>query len=821
MNPALFSRLAMIILLSLSTSLAVQAAEPEAPDRISKLATIEGFIPLMWDEQEGKLYLRIDNMGEDFLYQSSMPRGVGSNDLLLDRGQLGSTHVVRFYRSGPKVLLIADNLYFRATSNDKAEREAVEQSFAESVLWGFPVESDDGDTVLVDATGFFLRDAHDLATRLSRSGQGAYSVDRDRSVIYLPRTRSFPDNSEVEAIITYSGQPELNGDQPNVLPSVVPDPKAITVHLHHSLVRLPDSDYTRVPFDPRAGYIASPSEEGYIDYSSEIGSSMRTAYARTHRLDKKDPGAAISEPVEPIIYYVDPGTPEPIRSALVEGASWWNEAFEAAGYEDAFRVEILPADADPMDVRYNVIQWVHRSTRGWSYGGSVVDPRTGEIIKGHVTLGSLRVRQDYMIAEGLLSPYDSDDVPGDMLEMSLARIRQLSAHEVGHTLGIAHNFAASTQDRSSVMDYPFPLIRFAQDGSLDLSEAYDTGIGEWDKRAILYGYQDFPEGTDEQAERAAILRETIDSGLLFVDDSDARSVSTAHPLGNLWDNGSDPLAELAHLMRVRDHALSRFSLNNIRAGRPTATLEEVLVPIYLLHRFQIEAAVKLLGGQYFSYNHRGDGQPDFAWVSADRQQQALDMLLTTLTPEFLELPAHIADLIPPRPPGFALGRETFARRTGVVFDPLGPAESATSLTLDALLNRHRLERMNRAVLADPGMPAASAIIGQLVDRSWKMERKDGQQGALQRIVASQVLDRLYPLVTDNSASEDLRAQVLAEIRSLQRWLDRVSGSSRLDEDWSRFFELSRFDIQRFLASPDDFRIPPPVQPPPGSPIGGS
>lgn len=370
-----------------------------------------------------------------------------------------------------------------------------------------------------------------------------------------------------------------------------------------------------------------------------------------------------------------------------------------------------------------------------------------------------------------------------------------------------------------MMDYPFPLIRFADDGSLDLADAYDTGIGEWDKRAILYGYQDFPEGTNEAEARAGILQQTIDSGWLFVDDSDARSVATAHPLGNLWDNGDDPLAELAHLVRVREYALNRFSLNNIRKGRPTATLEEVLVPIYLLHRFQIEAAGKFLGGQNFAYQLRGDGQPDAEWVSAARQQQALDLLLATLTPEFLDLPDHVSALIPPRPPGHALGRETFARRTGKTFDPLGPAESSASLTLDVLLNRERLERMNRAALMDSNLPSATAIIGQLVEHSWKTDPGDGHEGALQRIVAGQVLNRLYPLVTDKRASDDLRGQALAEVRGLQRWLERASGSSRLDEDWKRFYELARFDIQRFLAKPDDFSAPPPVQAPPGSPIG--
>ena len=593
-----------------------------------------GFINLNWDAAGGRLLIEISAFDTPFLYQSSLPRGVGSNDLGLDRGQLGWTRLVRFERSGPKILLVEDNLGYRAESSDAAERQAVAESFARSVVWGFQVESDTDHGVLVDATDFFLRDAHDLAARLSAAEEGQYATDTSRSAIYLPRTRGFPDNTEVEAIVTFTGQPTGR-----YLPTVVPDATAVSVHMHHSFIRLPDDGYTPLPYDPRAGVIGLGYDDyGFANYAAPIGESLFVNYGRRHRLKKRNPDAEVSEAVEPIVYYVDPGAPEPVRSALIEGASWWNQAFEAAGYKDAFQVRMLPDGADPMDVRYNVIQWVHRSTRGWSYGSSVLDPRTGEIIKGHVSLGSLRVRQDYLIVEGLLSPYDGESVPDTMLEVSLARIRQLSAHEVGHTLGFEHNFAASTQDRSSVMDYPFPLVTFADDGNLDFSAAYTDGIGSWDKRTVMYAYQDFPETIDADAARAAFMDETIQLGYKYVADADARSVSTAHPDGNLWDNGADAFAELEHLLELRAYALERFSENTIRQGRPLATIEETLVPVYLLHRYQMQAVGKLLGGTYFDYALRGDGRANMTPVDEERQRDALTALLATLDPTLLRLP---------------------------------------------------------------------------------------------------------------------------------------------------------------------------------------
>jgi hypothetical protein len=748
-------------------------------EKVRGLVHMDGFFDLYWDQAKGRLFLRIDNMGEQFIYQSSMPRGVGSNDLGLDRGELSATKLVEFFRSGPKILLLEKNTDYRAISTDQSERLAVESSFALSAIWGFDLVAETNSSVLVDATDFFLHDSHGLSARLSRAQQGSYEIDPDRSVIFIPRTKAFPDNTEIEAMVSYTGEPKYSDKGmvvSDILSSVVPDPTSVTVHLHHSFIRLPDNNYVPLPYDARSGVLGiSYSGSGFMNFAAPIDKPVQMRYGRRHRLEKLDPLAEFSEAVEPIIYYLDPGVPEPIRSALLEGANWWNQAFEAAGYINAFRVKLLPEWADPMDVRFNVIQWVHRSTRGWSYGASVVDPRTGEILKGHVSLGSLRVRQDYLIAEGLLAPYQQEQVPDDMLEMSLARIRQLSAHEVGHTLGMEHNFAASVNDRSSVMDYPFPLIRFTSDGNLDLSDAYDVGIGEWDKRTVLYAYQDFPATKDEFAERRKILEETINS-------------------------------------------LNNFSEQNIRPGRPLATIEEVLVPIYLLHRYQIQAVGKLIGGQYFKYGMRDDGQAAPRIVQAEKQKAAISALIRTIDPQLLILPQSIVNLIPPRPPGHRLDKESFARTTGINFDPLAPAASAVSLTLDVMLNTQRAARMNAFHATDSSLPDFLVVLDALMQSAWYSQRQTAVAGAIARVTGDQLLGRLITLATETAVGSQIRAQALISIRKLDDWLAKQK-SDRMDVSWAAHYMLARQSISAMLNDPSRMMPEKTRSAPPGSPIG--
>jgi hypothetical protein len=548
--------------------------------RTTNMRHLAGLFPLDWDEKAGKLYLEIPLGGKDFLLLDQLPYGMGSNDIGLDRGQLGRERVVHFERVGGKVLLVEPNLRYRSTSTEPAEQLAVSQSFAESVLWGFRIEAEDRDRVLVDATDFFLRDAHNVAERIASAHQGVYREDLSRSAIVLDATKNFPLNTEVEAMETFVSQGEPKG---KFLRQVTPDPHAVTVREHTSLIALPDDGYRPRIYDPRSGYFPLR----FRNESAGLNDRQDERYIERHRLQKKDPDAAVSDPVKPIVYYVDRGAPEPIRSALVEGASWWNQAFEAAGFHHAFLVKVLPEGADPMDIRYNMIQWVHRATRGWSYGASVIDPRTGEIIKGQVTLGSLRARQDYRIAEALLAPYlDGQPIPKAMEAMVLARTRQLAAHEVGHTLGLAHNFAASSQGQGqSVMDYPHPWITLDASGKPTLDHAYATGIGAWDMDAIRYGYEQFASGVDEQAALQQMLHSEVAAGVRYITDEDARPLGGAHPYAHLWDNGGDAPTELERLLAVRAAALKRFGPDTIRAGEPMAQMEETLVPLYLLHRY--------------------------------------------------------------------------------------------------------------------------------------------------------------------------------------------------------------------------------------------
>lgn len=793
-------------------------ALPDIGEHTRGMQHISGFQDLYWDARQGRLYLEITELDQPFIYVSSLSRGVGSNDLGLDRGQLGETYLARFARSGGKVVLLAENPTYVADSANPDEQRAVEEAFARSALGGFEVVASSGERVLVDGTDFFLRDAHGVSRTLADKGQGTYQADADRSMIHLPRTRGFPDNTEVDALITLAGEPE--GD---IIHTVTPDPRTVTVHQHHSFIRLPPDGYEPLPYDPRAGYIDPRRNGPRYDYAVPIGEPVKQSYAWRHRLHKKNPEAEMSEAVEPIVYYLDRGAPEPIRSALLEGAAWWNEAFEAAGYKDAFQVKMLPEGADPMDVRYNIIQWVHRSTRGWSYGYSVRDPRTQEILKGHVTLGSLRVRQDYLLAEGLLAPYDdSGKVPPALLEFALARIRQLSAHEIGHTLGLEHNFAASADDRASVMDYPHPYVTLDEDGNIDLSAAYDTGMGAWDERAILYGYQDFPEGVNAAAAREDILRETYAAGLNFVADAHARgdgfavTAGPAHPRASLWDNGADPVVELRRLMELRAVVLAQFSERNIRPGRPMAQLEDVLVPMYLMHRYQVQAAATLIGGQEFSYALRGDGQVPTALIAPGRQREAIDALLQTLSPDALALAPELVALIPPRPPGYGEMRELFPRKTGYVFDPHAAAAAAAGLSLDMLLNPTRAARMNNNQARSAAQPGFLDLLESVLGATWYAAPQQGNSGALMRVVNMAVLDRLQRLAGNAEVQPQVRAESLDAMLALKTWLEKEAPVA--SPQWRAHYRFAAQQVQRFLQDPAAMQGLQPVAAPPGSPI---
>jgi len=771
---------------------------------------LAGYFNLYWDVKAGKLWLEIDKWDTEFLYQSGLPAGVGSNDIGLDRGQLGATRMVRFERSGPKVLLVQENLNFRAVSNDGDERRAVHDSFAESVLWGFTSAAEEGGHVLVDATDFFLRDAHSVTAALKKTKQGTYKLDASRSAIYLPNTKSFPLNTEVEATLTFTG------DEPGKwVRDVTPDPSAITVREHHSFVQLPPPGYKPRAYDPRSSFFGI----SYMDYATPVSEPIVKRWAARHRLAKKDPAAAMSEPVEPIVYYLDRGAPEPIRSALLEGARWWNQAFEAAGYKNAFRVEMLPEGADMMDLRYNVIQWVHRATRGWSYGMGVIDPRTGEVIKGHVTLGSLRVRQDYLIAEGLLAPYEKGKpVSPKMQAMALSRLRQLAAHEVGHTLGLEHNYSASTVNRSSVMDYPPPVAKLAADGSIDLGDAYATGIGEWDKVSIAWGYQDFPAGTDETLALNKTLLEAYGRGLRFLTDQDARPAGSSSSVAHLWDSGSNAVDELNQLMQVRAAALKRFGENNIREGAPLATIEDALVPIYMLHRYQVEAASKVVGGMDYTFASRGDGEIATKIVAPAEQRRALAAVLTTLKPSVLALPEPLLQLIPPRPPGYERGREHFKIHTGPAFDALAPAEAAAQQTLQFLFNPERAARLVEFHSRNATNPSLQEVLDAIIAATWKTPHPSGYQGEIARVVDDIVLFNLLSLATNDQATTQVRAIASQTAGTLKEWMLH-NKLSIVDTSEQAHVLFAIKQVEQYQKDPKKLDLTTPSEPPDGPPIG--
>jgi Met-zincin/Domain of unknown function (DUF5117) len=771
---------------------------------------LPGYFNLYWDAKQGKLWLEIDKWGSEFLYQSGLPAGIGSNDIGLDRGQLGATRIVRFERSGPKVLLIQENLEYRALSDDPDERRAVRDSFAESALWGFKVEAEEKDHTLVDATDFFLRDAHGIPAALHRTKQGTYKLDGTRCAIYLPQTKNFPLNTEVEATLTFAGE-----EPGRWVREVTPSAESITVREHHSFLQLPPPGYKPRAYDPRSSFFGI----GYMDYATPISEPIMKRFIARHRLEKKDPKAAVSEAVQPIVYYLDRGAPEPIRSALLEGARWWNQAFEAAGYKNAFRVELMPEGADLMDLRYNVIQWVHRATRGWSYGAAVIDPRTGEIIKGHVTLGSLRVRQDFLIAEGLLAPYEKGKpVSPKMQEMALARLRQLAAHEVGHTLGLMHNYSASTVNRSSVMDYPPPYVKLGADGTPDLSAAYAMGIGEWDKASIAFGYQDFAPGTNEGAALNKILLDAFGRGLRYLTDQDARPAGSSSSVAHLWDSGANAVDELNRLMQVREAALKRFGENNIREGAPLATLEDVLVPLYMLHRYQVEAASKLVGGMDYTFALRGDGQAATRMVAPAEQRRALAAVLATLKPDVLALPEPLLKMIPPRPPDYERGREHFKIHTSPAFDALAPAEAAAQHTLQFLVNPERAARLVEFHARDAANPGMEEVLDAILEATWKSPHGSGYTAEIARTNDRVALYDLMSLSANERASDQVRAIASLKLEELRGWLAAAQSSVR-DEEERAHISFAVSQIVQFQKDPKQVSVTPPADPPDGPPIG--
>ena len=804
--------------LTLSLFLACAATQLHATtfeEQTADLVRSEGFLEVYADPAQARVLIALPKADANgtllrFIHAQRLTRGLGSNPLGLDRGWGTSGRILRFRRIGSRVILEAENHRYRADTDNRVEQNAVAESFARSFLWATEVlaEAADG-RVLIDLSTFLTRDELGLARRLSSDG-GTFSLADDRSLPDVESLLTFPDNVEVDAWVTFTG------DEPGAqIRATSADANRVTMVQHHSFVRLPDDGYRVREADPRAGVF----EQNFRDFAAPLDEAIVRSYAVRHRLQYVEPGQPDSGVRKPIVIHIDPGAPERIRDALIDGAEWWGDAFAAAGFEDGYRVELLPEDAHPLDIRYNVVQWVHRQTRGWSYGGGIIDPRTGEMLKGHVILGSQRVRQDRMIFEGLAGVAATgtgrDDDP---VELSLDRIRQLSAHEIGHALGFGHNFAASSDGRASVMDYPAPWVRVAG-GALDFSRAYDSGIGDWDKVSARWLYSEFPPGTDEAAALNTILTEAFDSGLRYIADEHGRSVGSAHPAASVWDNGSDAIEELENVLEVRRHALERFGPDRLPVGQPMAELNQVLVPIYLYHRYQIDAAAKAIAGVVFEYGRRGQPFEAPTPVDQDRQRRALDVLLTTLSPAQLDLPDRAMEALAPGTRGFGFNDsppERLASRTDPAFDLFTATETAADITLGALLDARRAERLVQQHALDRDLPSLDDVLSRIEDRTTTALRRAETQRT--RLIAQRVLARYAAALIDldtASTSPEVSAAARSGLSSLLDALPRSTDGAF--EGWLN--ALVDGHLSRPAPPLEVLPMAPPV--PPGSPIGTS
>ena len=760
----------------------------------------EGFMNFSYNDDSGKIILEIKNLDSEFMYINSLSRGVGNNDLGLDRGQLGNSRVVYFTKRGNKILLIQPNLRYVSNSSNYLENKAVEEAFARSVLFGFDIIEKSNDSYKIDITSFLISDAHGVSQRLKYSNSGSYTLNKSMSAIDLDRTKAFPKNIEFDVLLTFTGNPSGN-----LVRSVTPTASNLTVNQHHSFVELPDNNYKKRKFDPRSG--SNPFI--VYDYSTPIDEKLEQRFIVRHRLNKKYPKQEISEPLDPIVYYIDNGTPEPVKTALIEGGNWWNQAFESAGYKVAFRIEVLPEDADPMDVRYNLIQWIHRSTRGWSYGASIVDPRTGEIIKGQVSLGSLRVRQDYMILSGLIDNPNDIENKALIKETSLDRIRQLSAHEIGHTLGFAHNYISSANNRSSVMDYPHPKIDIIN-GDINIDNAYSKNIGDWDKVTVRYAYTDFQENENEDIKLNQIIEEAVNKGLYFLSDSDSRPVGSANPFSHLWDNGEFPYKELNKLLKVRDLALKNIDLENLIDGEPYDRIEDILVPIYMLHRYQIESTAKAIGGVDYLYFVKNLNNDKVKFVNSKLQKESLESLLNVLNPKNLVLPDNLIEILSPRSFRNPRTRENFESNTGVTFDYINASSSVINHTLTFLINPERINRIYQQNMFGENILKLEDYLSTISNSIFSNKKMSLYESSINNNTSSLFLDHLF-LAFNNSKTNDLsKSLILSSI---------VNTKEKLSSDLNNYKAFLVNKINGFLDNPDKYKPIEKTKIPDGSPIG--
>lgn len=738
-----------------------------------------------------------------YIYASALRSGLGSSGVRLDRGMLGDEHLLCFRRVGDKVAAVFENPRFKATGDADTEAGGRE-SFAFTVAAMLKITASSASGVTVDMASLLMADAVQIASALNQDGKG-YRIAPALSAIDTASLKAFPDNVEIDTVQTFTS------DTPGrEVGSIAPDARAPSFIVHHSFIRLPEPGFVPRLADPRAP-VSGPI---LYDYGAPLGQPVAQQLAARFRLEKTDPAAARSRVKKPIMFYIDPAAPEPVRTALLEGVNYWQRSFDAAGLIDAFRAEILPPGADPMDVRYNMVNWSNRLTRGWSYGGGIRDPRTGEIIKGNVVIGALRVRQDVTIFEGLVgTAQNGTGGPNDPVRAALDRIRQLGAHEVGHAIGFMHNFAASTQDRTSVMDYPGPRIKLTQ-GQIDLSDAYAKGAGAWDDYSVdwLYGQPAPGVNPDAAAADKALAAET--AGLAFMTDIDGRDPSLPSPLASMWDDGPEPVAALEHMLAVRRVALAQFGDRTLLPGEPLANLRRKFVPIWLLHRYDVDAAGKLIGGLDYEYAVVGDNHPAPKPFPAAQQQAALDALIGTLSSAMLTVPDRLVPLL--SVPTTRLGdpqfdTEVFANAGAAAFDPLVAADVAAQLPLDSLLAPARLTRLFEQHRRDAALPGVGEILDAL-DRKVIAVRPD----PVARRVAYRALLTMAGTLRDPATSPDVAAVLGSRLDAITRRL--AAGGAGEDGAWARWMAGLLADdaaLDRLLKA--KAAVP---EIPPGMPIGG-
>lgn len=795
---------------ALALMLGTAGAEADFNEAVSGLEHKGGLVDAYVDADKNSVMLALQPQADGtlgrYIYAAYLTGGLGSNPVGLDRSRPSDSYILAFKRSGDTVYAFIENHRYRATADNPAEKRAVETSFGQSIIWSAPIKetAEDG-RVLIDFTSFLKRDGAGVIEQLRDRGQGSFSIDAKRSYVDASAAHVFEKNLEMDAYVTFtSGKP--GGE----VQATTPVPGSVSLLLHTTLMELPKPGYKPRIADERGGVIST----SHIDMSAPLDGNTAVQLARRFRLELDANGKVIN----PIVFYIDNGAPEPIRSALLEGAKWWETAFAEAGFPGGYRAEILPDGVHPLDARYNMVNWVHRATRGWSYGASIFDPRTGEILRGVVLLGSLRVRQDIKIFEALAGAGKTGTgAADDPVELALARIRQLSAHEIGHSLGFSHNMAASSYGRASVMDYPAPDVR-ATSAGLDFSSTYGVGVGSWDKWVTKYLYADYDDSNP--AAKRAIFREADAAGLLYVSDADSRSPGTGHIRGSLWDNGADAIDELGNVMRVRSTALSNFGAANLRPDESYAALQTKFVPLYLYHRYQLQAAAKFVGGYDFVYRAEGDGRQDTVAVEWSEQVRALDALLATLSPEALGIGARLVNLLSPRGAGGGdpqFRREAFAGTASPAFSADEAIATAADLTFDALLHPRRLQRLveqGRSV----GHEGLDGVLSRISDTVMRANRREtATDTAVRAIVLERLAEHLIASLDAPRTSIAVRASVRGSLASIRQTADRARGGlatyapaivKRIDDAFAR-------------ARTPAVKVPSGPAIPPGSPIGAS